>query len=211
RFGCLDSDGDGISDADATWTLDNGADACPLAYGNSTMDRIGCVDTDGDGYSDETNDWGLDLGADAYPKDPTRWILEPQDEESLMASSTVLIGGGVGIVVVLVAVGILMRRRKGDEPKGWDQAAPVAMPDFSAQPGMYGQPPTQTYAQPVAQYNPAQSVAQPAAVAQPVGVQPGPAVQPDPARDYYNSLLAQGYPHADAMKYTQQYYGHFQG
>lgn len=211
RFGCIDSDGDGISDADSTWTLENGADACPLAYGNSTADRLGCVDTDGDGYSDETDDWGLDMGADAYPKDPTRWILEPQDEESLMASSTVLIGGGVGLVVVLALVGILMRRRNGDEVKEWGQEAPVAMPDFSAQPGMYGQPPTQSYAQPVAQYNPAQSVVQPAAVAQPVATQPGPAVQPDPARDYYNSLLAQGYPPADAMRYTQQYYGHFQG
>ena len=27
--------------------------------------------------------------------------------------------------------------------------------------------------------------------------------QPDPAREYYNGLLAQGYPHEDAVRYTQ--------
>jgi len=69
-------------------------------------------------------------------------------------------------------------------------AAAVAMPNFSAQPA----------AQPVA--------AVPAAVA-PVA-QPAP-VQPDPAREYYNGLIAQGYPQESAMQYTQQYYPAFQG
>ena len=50
--------------------------------------------------------------------------------------------------------------------------APVAMPDFNAQPAV---------------------------------------AQPDPAREYYNGLLAQGYPHEDAVRYTQQYFQQFRG
>lgn len=100
RFGCLDSDGDGSSDADSTWTTTNGADiapndasqwmdsdgdgygdnpsgtngdACPSTDGNSTTDRRGCQDTDGDGYSDPDGSWTIGNGADAYPNDPTRW------------------------------------------------------------------------------------------------------------------------------------------
>ncbi len=68
----------------------------------------------------------------------------------------------------------------------------VAMPDFAAQPA----------AQPVA-------VAVAPAVVAPVA-QPAP-VQPDPAREYYNGLIAQGYPQANAIQYTQQYYPTFQG
>ena len=70
----------------------------------------------------------------------------------------------------------------------------VAMPDFSAQP-------TQAVAQ---QY------AAPIAMAPAVVAQPQPVAQPDPARDYYNGLVAQGYPSADAMTYTRQYYPEFQ-
>ena len=39
---------------------------------------------------------------------------------------------------------------------------------------------------------------------QPVG-------QSDPARDYYQNLVSQGYPHEHAVAYTQQYFPHFQG
>jgi hypothetical protein len=35
-------------------------------------------------------------------------------------------------------------------------------------------------------------------------------VAADPARTYYEGLLAQGYPAADALGYTQQYYPTFQ-
>ena len=34
---------------------------------------------------------------------------------------------------------------------------------------------------------------------------------PDPAREYYNSLLAQGYDAASATQYTAQHYPGFQG
>ncbi|MBT4059348.1 MAG: hypothetical protein HOE69_03475 [Euryarchaeota archaeon] len=86
RFGCLDTDGDGYSDADANWAIEDGADAWPIdssqysdtdgdGYGDnsagtqgdscpfgdstqsSTIDRWGCTDTDGDGYSDADGGW----------------------------------------------------------------------------------------------------------------------------------------------------------
>ena len=206
RLGCEDSDGDGISDETDTWTLAQGADACPLAYGTSTADRIGCADTDGDNYSDPTPDYGIEQGADAYPQDPTRWILEPKEDETFFASTNALIGSGVGLLLALVVIGLIMRRRGGKDTTEWTVpagggggnpgfAAPVAMPDFGAQP----------VSQPAAQPAFAAPVAMPDFNAQPV------VAQPDPARDYYNSLLAQGYPHDDAVRYTQQYFQQFQG
>jgi len=45
RHGCLDSDGDGYSDTDSGWDVDDGADAFPL---DDTQWR----DSDGDGYGD---------------------------------------------------------------------------------------------------------------------------------------------------------------
>ena len=206
RLGCEDSDGDGISDETDTWTLAQGADACPLAYGTSTADRIGCADTDGDNYSDPTPDYGIEQGADAYPQDPTRWILEPKEDETFFASTNALIGTGVGLLLALVVIGLIMRRRGGKDTSEWTVptgagagnpgfAAPVAMPDFGAQP----------VSQPAAQPAYAAPVAMPDFDAQPV------VAQPDPARDYYNSLLAQGYPHDDAVRYTQQYFQQFQG
>lgn len=208
RFGCEDGDGDGISDATAEWSLEQGADACPLAYGNSSADRIGCVDTDGDNYSDPTPDWRAADGADAYPQDPTRWILEPQEEGALLASTNVLIGSGVGLVALLVVVGVIMRgRRPKKDNTAWEVPPNVGMPDFNAQPAAaaqasYGM--QASYAAPVAMpdFN-----AQPTAAQAPVA----PVVQPDPARDYYNSLIAQGYPHEDAVRYTQQYFNQFRG
>ena len=74
RYGCADTDGDGYSDPDATWTLEDGADACISGVGNSTEDRVGCFDSDGDGYSNSAGDWKVSDGADAYPDDPNRWL-----------------------------------------------------------------------------------------------------------------------------------------
>lgn len=100
RFGCLDTDGDGSSDADSGWTMMNGADldpndstqwadadgdtfgdnpsgtngdSCPSVAGTSNQDRFGCPDTDGDGYSNPDSGWTENEGADAYPSDATRW------------------------------------------------------------------------------------------------------------------------------------------
>ena len=208
RLGCVDTDGDGYADAAGDWTLLQGADACPLIFGFSTADRIGCLDTDEDNYSDPTVDYGVADGADAYPNDPTRWILEPEEETSLLAGSNALIGGGVGLVVALVLVGLIMRRRgRKEEDKTW--AAPGGMPDFSAQPSAVAMPDFSAQpaaAQPMYAQQPTSAIA----AVQPA-VAPPPVAQPDPAREYYNGLLAQGYPHEDAVRYTQQYFQQFRG
>ena len=79
RSGCTDSDGDGWSDPDNGWGVQNGADAfpseasqwldsdndgygdnldgfqgdhCRFSRGYSSSDRYGCLDSDGDSYSD---------------------------------------------------------------------------------------------------------------------------------------------------------------
>ena len=78
------------------------------------------------------------------------------------------------------------------------------MPNMGAQP-------TQAVAMPNMGAQPvAQQYAAPVAMAPAVVAQTQPVAQPDPARDYYNGLVAQGYPSADAMTYTRQYYPEFQ-
>ena len=94
RLGCPDTDGDGWSDADGSWTASDGADAfpndstrwadadgdgvddaidddCPGVEGYSTQDRQGCPDSDGDGYSDSDDSWTYTDGADVFPNDDT--------------------------------------------------------------------------------------------------------------------------------------------
>lgn len=78
RLGCLDSDGDGVSDPDADWNITDGADAfandsnhssdldldgipdglddCPSIAGNATG---GCLDSDGDDIPDSIDDFPL--------------------------------------------------------------------------------------------------------------------------------------------------------
>ena len=68
-YGCIDSDGDGVSDDDDDYPtdplrnrdtdgddFDDGVDDCWNTPGNSTVDRTGCVDSDGDGWSDSGDD-----------------------------------------------------------------------------------------------------------------------------------------------------------
>ena len=207
RFGCVDSDGDGLSDPDSDWTVTDGADACPMIYGNSSADRIGCLDQDGDNYSDPTDDWSLAEGADAYPKDPTRWIKEADEEGEGASSLTTYAVGGIGLVILAGIGAVLFVRGKSDNEaeQFLNSVEQVAMPNFQAQPA--GQ-----VAMPNFQAQPAGQVAMPNFQAQPVAqVAPQPAAMPDPARDYYNGLLAQGYPHDEAVRYTQQYFQEFRG
>ena len=97
RNGCPDSDGDGYSDADGSWTTAQGADVwpndssqwadtdtdgygdnpsgtdpdgCPLNAGTSTIDRLGCQDPDGDGWSTADGLWTTANGADGCPTVP---------------------------------------------------------------------------------------------------------------------------------------------
>ena len=44
RQGCLDSDGDGYSDPDVNWTIENGADAFP-SRNDSWLDFDRCLDS----------------------------------------------------------------------------------------------------------------------------------------------------------------------
>ena len=87
RIGCIDTDGDGYSDPELSWSVAQGADAfiyeatqwsdidgdgfgdnfeglmfdfCTSKEGTSTVDRFGCPDMDGDGYSDSDAIWKLD-------------------------------------------------------------------------------------------------------------------------------------------------------
>jgi len=215
RSGCPDSDGDYLSNPDADWTIEMGADACPNIYGNSSNDRTGCYDADGDGWSNPSEDWTIEMGADAYPDDDARWVKEASSGGSSTASiSTGAIAGGISVVLIIIgAIAFVMLRRKpeGVQDKSWTAGSPMPeMPNMGAQPtqavampNMGAQPVAQQYAAPVA-IAPA-VVAQPQPVAQPQSV-----AQPDPARDYYNGLVAQGYPAADAMAYTRQYYPAFQ-
>ena len=92
RYGCIDDDGDGMSNEsdafpnDPTRTQDTDGDgfddledSCINSAGNSTIDRNACPDTDGDGYSDPTlpfaneSGWNSSDGADALPLNPTQW------------------------------------------------------------------------------------------------------------------------------------------
>ena len=75
--GCLDSDGDGMSDANDQWPNDptksndtdgdgiaDSEDDCPNFAGNSTWILVGCLDADGDGRT---------VDHDAFPADQTQW------------------------------------------------------------------------------------------------------------------------------------------
>ena len=85
RYGCVDSDGDGISDENDAFPsdptrasdvdgdgYDDLEDKCMLTAGTSSLDRLGCTDSDGDGYSDGDVDWGTINGSDAFPNDATQ-------------------------------------------------------------------------------------------------------------------------------------------
>ena len=226
RLGCTDTDGDGRSDPELSWTVVNGADEfrlestqwfdtdgdgygdeltgfegdnCPNVSGFSESDRFGCPDTDRDGYSDPDGNWTLADGADAYPEDPfTHVFVEPEPVESDEENFFVspLMLIVYGLVVVILAGAGFMMTRKGD---------PMVkqIPDVTMH-----QPMQQQVVMPAAQQNPyiqpipTQTYAQ-AAVAPPVA-------QPDPAREYYNGLIAQGYPSESAASYTAQYFPGFQ-
>lgn len=182
RFGCPDFDDDGYSDPSDSWSISQGADACYNVKGNSTNDRVGCYDSDGDGYSNVDPDWDYSNGADGYPDDPTKWDA-PIDSDTASSSTVMLIGGGVFILIAIVLGGLLFTRRSRDgDTKMFESQLPM-MNQMQGQVSTQAGPPVQ------------QHVTQ--------------NMQPDPAMEYYQTLVSQGYPHANALAYTQQYYPHF--
>ena len=87
RYGCTDTDGDGISnlndafpndplrsgDADQDGYDDSLEDNCWGVWGNSSSDRQGCPDSDGDGYSDPDSNWTTSNGADSFSTISSQW------------------------------------------------------------------------------------------------------------------------------------------
>jgi hypothetical protein len=78
----------------------------------------------------------------------------------------------------------------------FDTQAPM-MEQMYAQNYQQQQPQQAVYQQPVAQSGP------------PIQQAAAPVNQPDPGLEYYQQLVAQGYPHEHAVAYTQQYYPQF--
>lgn len=191
RIGCSDFDSDGFSDPTTEWNLSSGADACPSVIGNSTNDRNGCYDSDGDGYSNKDNQWSYSDGADGYPDDPTRWGPPPSSDSS--SFGTVAIAGGSVLILVILGSLLFLRGRKKEH---------TMMP---SQMGYHNQQINQgTHNKIIPAVNNHQ-------VSNVTQQYQQPAVQSDPARDYYQNLVSQGYPHEHAVAYTQQYFPHFQG
>ena len=228
RFGCIDSDGDGYSTPELSWTEADGADyfyneptqwrdsdgdgygdeldgfqgdQCPDVYGLSFNDRFGCPDTDRDGWSDPDETWTLEDGADAYINDPlTHVFVEPVEPKESEEENffTSPLMLVVYGVIVLVLAGLGFMMTR--RPKDLDMNQFAQVP--AQQPMMQ-----QQVTMPVAQANPYQQPAATQTYAQ--AVAPPPVVQPDPAMDYYNGLLAQGYTPEQASMYTKQYFPQF--
>lgn len=77
-----DTDGDGVDDS---------LDDCPVAEGNSTVDRTGCPDKDGDGTSDKNDPWTFQSGVysqDSYQSSNDDYYISlfSKDGNSFMTS-----------------------------------------------------------------------------------------------------------------------------
>ena len=227
RLGCIDTDGDGRSDPELSWTVVNGGDEfrleptqwfdtdgdgygdeingfegdqCPDVYGLSFSDRFGCPDTDRDGWSDPDANWTLEDGADAYINDPlTHIYVEPVVIESEEENffTSPLMLVVYG-VVVLVLAGLAFFMTRGPKEPEMKQFAQVPMQQQTMQPQV---------TMPVAQPNPYQQPVQTQTYAQ--AATPPPVVQADPAMAHYNGLRSQGYTHEQASMYTKQYFPQF--
>ena len=90
RYGCIDSDGDG---------LDDELDAFPLDASETT-------DTDGDGVGDNI---------DAYPEDSTKSVLETTDDSSTNLVNVAIV---VGVILALIVVFVLFATRKKQSQEG---------------------------------------------------------------------------------------------
>ncbi|MEC7168549.1 MAG: thrombospondin type 3 repeat-containing protein [Candidatus Thermoplasmatota archaeon] len=229
RLGCIDSDGDGYSDAELSWTIEDGADdpmfrleptqwkdsdrdgfgdeldgfegdQCPDVAGTSRLDRFGCPDSDGDGWSDPDENWTLEDGADAYINDPlTHIYVEPIVVENKEEEN--FFTSPVMLVVYCIAV-LVLAGLAFVMTRGPKQPE---MKQYN-QMGMQQPAMQQQVTMPAAQANPYQQPVQTQTYAQAAAQ---PVVQPDPAMDYYNGLLSQGYTPEQASMFTKQYFPQF--
>ena len=158
------------------------------------------------------------MGADAYPQDPTRWEFVPSAEDAVESNIGTYVGIGA-ILLIIAGIAGFMFTRKDDElivNKEVVGLGLTGMPDMSAQPlnhsahppvampNMNAQPVTSMPNQHAQSISSSQTTP---AYQQPVA-QPQVYVNPD-ALNYYNGLIAQGYPQESALTYTQQYYPDF--
>ena len=98
--GCLDNDGDGVSNLNDPWPDDptrsvdtdgdgysDNEDDCPNFFGNSTSGLVGCLDADGDGrpaeydaFPNEISQWN-DTDSDGYGDNPAGLLPDNCPEE----------------------------------------------------------------------------------------------------------------------------------
>ena len=229
RLGCIDSDGDGYSDAELSWTIEDGADdpmfrleptqwkdsdrdgfgdeldgfegdQCPDVAGTSRLDRFGCPDSDGDGWSDPDENWTIGDGADAYIKDPLKHIyVEPIVVENKQEEKN-FFTSPVMLAVYCIAV-LVLAGLAFVMTRGPKQPE---MKQYN-QMGMQQAAMQQQVTMPTAQANPYQQPVQTQTYAQAAAPF---IVQPDPAMDYYNGLLSQGCSEQASM-FTKQYFPQF--
>jgi len=184
------------------------SDACPSTPGNSTEDRYGCPDSDGDGYSDlndalpaddsEWMDGDMDGVGDKADSCPGTALGSDVDEkgctfsQSMMAAAAkpIVYGPVIGILLMLVA-GLVLLTLGRDRGRKQDSAFADA-PDFTPHIDLDLPPMPMVGGEAVT----------PVAAPQPVMLQ-------DPARDYYDSLISQGYAHEQAAHYTVIHYPQF--
>ena len=230
RLGCIDTDGDGFSDAELSWTIEDGADdplfrleptqwfdsdrdgfgdqldgfegdQCPDVPGTSRLDRFGCPDSDGDGWSDPDANWTIEDGADAYIDDPlTHIYVEP--EEPKESEEENFFTSPLMLAVYGIAV-LVLAGLAFVMTRGSKEPEMKQFAQIPMQQPMMQQQVTM----PAAQTNPYQQPVQTQTYAQ--AAAPAPVVQPDPAMDYYNGLLSQGYTPEQASMYTKQYFPQF--
>ena len=77
-----DTDGDGTDDS---------VDDCPVAAGNSTLDRTGCPDRDGDGTSDFNDPWVMSNGGyqqDQYQSSSDEYSMVRFNDDATPVSYT---------------------------------------------------------------------------------------------------------------------------
>ena len=103
-----------------------------------------------------------------------------------------IIGGGAVLLILVLGSLLFLRNKRGAEQY---QLQTLEGNQYMGYQGAVQQsgPPVQNFQQTSQQPQPAVINQDPAAV------------------EYYNALIAQGYPHANAVAYTQQYFPHFVG